>query len=119
MITGHNLRYAEFREKVAETILDALAQLPETQRNIFVWSHYRGYHLEQIAGILRCSPSEVQTTLGLISSILRQRTRVLLAENPPVDTETKVSATLASKQGSCCHFLGSSIKLDWGNHAQA
>jgi hypothetical protein len=119
MIIVRNFRYAEFREKVADTILDALAQLPDAQRSIFVWSHYRGYRPEQIAEILRCSLSEVQTTLRLTSSILYQRTRALLAEDPRVGTEAKLSGSGVPNEVGCCYFVGSSIKSDWGNHAQA
>jgi hypothetical protein len=39
MIGFHNLKHAEFREQAMLVILETLAHLPETQRNIFVWNH--------------------------------------------------------------------------------
>ena len=87
MIAVHNFRQAEFRERVTGTILEMLVELPETHRNIFIWKHYRGYHVKQIAEILRCSPPEIEATLGAVNPILYQITRAQLAENPQLDTE--------------------------------
>lgn len=81
MTDVHNFRQPEFRERVTEAILEMLGDFPETQRNIFIWNHYRGCQPKQIAEILKCSPSEVEATLDAISSILRQRTRSLLEED--------------------------------------
>jgi DNA-directed RNA polymerase specialized sigma24 family protein len=64
---------------MTEVILELLAHMPETQRNIFVWNHYRGYGSRQIAESLGCSLSEVETTLGMINSILYQRAHALVA----------------------------------------
>jgi Sigma-70, region 4 len=83
-----NFRQSEFRERVTEAIFEMLADLPETQRNMFVWNHYRGYQPGQIAEILRCSPSEVEATLDGINSILYRRTRSLLKEDPQLDAGT-------------------------------
>ncbi len=80
MIAVHNLRQSEFREKATTAILRMLADLPETQRNIFIWNHYCGYRPKQIAEILRCSPREVEATLDVINSTLYQTTRSLLAD---------------------------------------
>ncbi len=85
MTAIHNFRHPEFRERVTEAILGMLTQLPETQRSIFVWNHYRGYPAKEIAEILRCSPSEVEATLEAINSILYQRTRSLLEEDLQCD----------------------------------
>jgi DNA-directed RNA polymerase specialized sigma24 family protein len=84
MIAAHNLRQSEFREEATTAILKMLAELPETQRNIFIWNHYCSYQPKQIAEILRCSPRDVETTLDLISSTLYQRTRSLLADRSEV-----------------------------------
>ena len=81
----HNFRHREFRERVTESILEMLTHLPESQRNIFVWSHYRGYPAKQIAEILRCNPSEVEAALDAINSILYQKTQSLLEEDLPRD----------------------------------
>src|SRR5262245_54993332 len=73
---------AEFRERLTEAILEVLAELSETQRNIFVWNHYDSYRPKQIAEILSCSPSEVEAALDATNRILYQRTRSLLKEDP-------------------------------------
>ncbi len=78
MIAAHNFRQSEFRERATQGIVEMLTQLPETQRNIFVWNHYRGYAPKQIAEILKCSASDVETNLDVINSILYQRTRCLI-----------------------------------------
>jgi DNA-directed RNA polymerase specialized sigma24 family protein len=92
VIAIHNFRQPEFRERVTETILEMLAALPETQRNIFVWNHYRGYQPTQIAEIVRCSRSQVEATLDAISSTLYERTRSLLAEDRELNAETNLPA---------------------------
>jgi hypothetical protein len=114
----HNFRQAEFREKVTQAILEVLAQLPEAQRDIFIRNHYYGCSLKEIAGILGCGPSEVETTLGLINSILYQRTRALLTGDPQLDTETSLSASGTSQEAKCCYPFASSIKPSWVSHAQ-
>jgi RNA polymerase sigma factor (sigma-70 family) len=87
MIAERNFRQSEFRERVTEAILQVLADLPETQRNIFVWNHYRGFPPKQIAEMLRCSPSKVEVILDAINSILYRRTRSLLKEDAVLDLE--------------------------------
>jgi len=87
VIAAYKFRHPEFRERVTGAILEMLAHLPEIDRNIFIWKHYRGYHVKQIAEILRCSPPEIEATLGAVNSILYQITRAQLAENPQLDTE--------------------------------
>ena len=104
MISVRNFRYAEVREKVAETILEALAQLPEPQRSIFVWNHYYGYRLEQIAEILKWTVSDVETTLGLTNSILYQRLVLCLQEM--IDPIRKQSYPVVS-----CQMSGVSLPL--------
>jgi Sigma-70, region 4 len=97
MIAVHNFRQSEFRERVTEIILEMLADLPETQRSIFVWNHYRGCQPKQIADILRCGPAEIEATLDAINSILCRRTRILLAEDPQLDPEMELPAASSRK----------------------
>jgi DNA-directed RNA polymerase specialized sigma24 family protein len=97
MIAVHNFRQAKFRERVTGAILEMLVDLPETQRNTFIWNHYRGYQPKQIADILRCSPSEIEATLDAINSILYQRTHSLLVEDPQLDTEMDLPAASSRK----------------------
>jgi DNA-directed RNA polymerase specialized sigma24 family protein len=88
MIPVHNFRESELREKATVAILEMLADLPETQRNIFVWNHYCGYQPKQIAEMLRWSPPEVEAALDATNSMLYQRTRSLLVGSnmrSPVD----------------------------------
>jgi DNA-directed RNA polymerase specialized sigma24 family protein len=84
MIAVRHLTQSEFRERATAAILRMLADLPDIQRNIFVWNHYCGYQPKQIAEILKCSPQEVEATLNLINSTLYQRTRSLLADRSEV-----------------------------------
>jgi hypothetical protein len=99
MFADRNFRQSEFREKVTGAILEMLADLPETLRNTFIWSHYRGYRSKQIADILRCSPSEVEATLAALNSILYQRTHSLLVEDPQLDAEMELPATFLRHDG--------------------
>ena len=119
MITVRNFRYAELREKVAETILEGLAQLPEPQRSIFVWNHYYGYRVEQIAEILKWTVSDVETTLGLTNLMLYKKARGLLVGDDRPDTEAKLSGSAVSDEVGCCFLFGSSVKPDWCDRAQA
>jgi sigma-70-like protein len=80
MIAVHSFRHSEFREKITWAILEMLTRLPKTQRNIFVWNHYRGYQPKQVAEILGCGAPEVEATLDAINAILYQRARTLLLE---------------------------------------
>jgi len=82
-------RHFEFRERVVDAILGMLMYLPETDRNIFIWSHYFGYQSGQIAEILGWSSLRVEAKLGSINSILYQKARALLAESQ-FDTETSL-----------------------------
>jgi DNA-directed RNA polymerase specialized sigma24 family protein len=97
MFADRNFRQSEFRERVTGAILEVLADLPETQRNIFIWNHYRGYQPKQIADILGCSPSEIETTLEAIISILYQRTHSLLVEDPQLDREMELPPSSSSR----------------------
>ena len=97
MIAVHNFRQAEFRERVTGTILEMLVELPETQRNTFIWKHYRGYQPKQIADILRCSPSEIEATLDTVNSILYQRTHSLIVEDPQPAAEMDPPAASSRK----------------------
>jgi hypothetical protein len=82
MIAIQTFRDPEFRERLTEVILEVLAQLPETHRNIFVWNRYRGYQPGHLAEMLGWSSAEVEATLGEIQLILCRRTRALLAADP-------------------------------------
>ena len=79
---ANNFKHPQFRKKVTQTILEMLACLPEAQRNIFIWNHYRRCSVEQIAEMLAWSSSEVEATLDRINSLLAQRTRSLIKEDP-------------------------------------
>jgi hypothetical protein len=97
MIALHHFKHAEFRERVVRAILEMLTHLPETQRNIFVWNHYRGYPPEQISAIVKSSPSEVEAMLDEINSILCQRTHSLLDEDVPLEAEMDLPAAFLRK----------------------
>ena len=111
MIAVHNFRQSEFRERVTEAILEMLTHLPETQRNIFAWNHYRGYPPKQIAEILRCNPCEVEVTLDAINTILYQRTRTLLEEDSQRDSEMNLSAANFNNFPAECRFGDSPFDL--------
>jgi len=81
VIAFHNLKHAEFREQATFVILETLAHLPETQRNIFVWNHYRGCSVNQITERLDWKSSEIEAMLDGISSTLYQRTRRLRSKS--------------------------------------
>ena len=84
MITVHYCEGAEFREKATQIVLETLACLPETLRKIFVWSHYRGCSVNQIAGMLDWRAPEIEAALYAISSTLYRRTRGLLVQDSGV-----------------------------------
>jgi Sigma-70, region 4 len=90
MTAVRKLRHLEFRAKLINTILGMLEDLPETHRNIFIWSHYGGYPARQIADILGWSSSHVEATLGGINSTLYQKARALLAEDLQFGRETSL-----------------------------
>ena len=81
-----------------------LQHLPETQRNIFVWNHYRGYPPKLIAEILRCNPSEIEVTLDVIIALLYQRTRTLLEEDRPRDSEMYLPSANFKNSLAECRF---------------
>jgi len=93
-----SFRHFEFREGIIDAILGMLAHLPEIQRNIFIWSHYRGYQPGQIAEILGWSASSVEATLGRINSNLYQKARALFAEDPQLDTEIRLFGSVSSHE---------------------
>ena len=119
MITARDFKHGEFREMVTQVILKVLARLPERQRNIFIWNHYCGYPLRQIAETLRCNPADVEATIDTVNSALYQETRALLSGGPQVDvgTDPFYSASLEGA-GGCCLF-GSSTQSNWVSHAHA
>ena len=84
MITVHDSENTEFRERATQIVLETLARLPETLRNIFVWSHYRGCSVNQIAEMLDWRSPEIEAALDAISSTLYRRTRRLLVQDSVV-----------------------------------
>lgn len=82
-----NFRQPEFRERVTQAIFGLLAQMPEPERNIFLWTHYRGYSPKQIAELARCSISEVEAALHKLNSTLCRRTRSLIDQDPQFITQ--------------------------------
>jgi hypothetical protein len=119
MLAVNRFKHTEFRHKVTEVIFEVLGRLPETQRKIFVWNHYCGYPPPQIAEILSCASTEVETALEVINSTLYQRTLALLAEDPRPNVEERLSDDLPSQETRRCCLLGSPIKQSWVSHAHA
>jgi len=78
MIAVRKLMQPEVREKMTAAILDTLSQLPETEKKMFVWKHYCGWPVERIAGVLKCSITEVDRTLRTINALLSQQAGTLL-----------------------------------------
>ena len=78
MIAVRKLMQPEIREKMTVSILDTLSQLPETEKKVFVWKHYCGWPVEKIAGVLKCSISEVDRTLRSVNALLSQHAGSLL-----------------------------------------
>jgi len=87
-----------------------LANLPETDRNIFIWSHYRGYQAGQIAEILGWSSATVEAALGGVNSILYQKALAVLAEDPRLDTETRPPADVMPQKAERHHLFGALSK---------
>jgi DNA-directed RNA polymerase specialized sigma24 family protein len=69
----------EVRELMTASILDTLSRLPETEKKMFIWKHYCGWPIERIAGVLRCSITEVDRTLRATNALLSQQAGTLLA----------------------------------------
>jgi DNA-directed RNA polymerase specialized sigma24 family protein len=67
----------DFREKMTQSILDTLAHLPEAHKQIFVWKHYYGLAVENIAKNLNCAHSDVEGILRQIDSTLTRRANTL------------------------------------------
>jgi hypothetical protein len=116
MIAFHNFKSQEFREQATQIILETLAHLPETQKNIFVWNHYRGWSVEQIAETLHRTSPEIEAALDAISSTLYQRTRGLLAQysewsNTFQGMRPETAEEL--KLGNLVIAVGSSLQYCW------
>ena len=115
MIAFHNLNQAEFREEATLVILETLAHLPETQRNIFVWNHYRGCSVNQIARRLDSKSSEIEAMLDGISSTLYQRTRRLRSQSSAGEharrTEIAKIGRIKTAEIQCCGRLA--IRAVW------
>ena len=94
MIAAQSFRQFEFRKKVTEAILETLAELPEIQRNIFIWNHYCGYKTKQIAEILSTNLSEIEATLYAINSFLYRRIRSLLEKASQSDAKMDLPAVI-------------------------
>ncbi len=69
----------EMRERVTRGILDFLAQLPEQQRKMFIWSHYQGLEIARIAENMHCSNSDVEGVLRQVAEALACQTEHTLA----------------------------------------
>ena len=78
MIAVRKLMQPEIREKMTASILDTLSRLPETEKKMFIWKHYCGWTVERIAGVLKCSITEVDRTLRTINALLSQQAGNLL-----------------------------------------
>ena len=78
MTATYGFRQLEFRKQVTDTVLGVLADLPESQRKIFIWKHYCGYETERIAEILKTNLSETERTLSTLNTFLYQKTRSLV-----------------------------------------
>ena len=78
MIAVRKLMQPEIREKMTVSILDTLSRLPETEKNMFIWKHYCGWTVERIAGVLKCSITEVDRTLRTINALISQQAGTLL-----------------------------------------
>jgi len=89
----HSFKQPAFREKMAQVILQVLGNLPELNRNAFVWNHYYGKTPHQIAEILRCTPSEIEAMLKSIDSMLYSKIQALHAEGSHHDTKLFVEDT--------------------------
>jgi len=111
MIAANNFGQLEFRERLTEAILEMLADLPETQRNIFVWNHYLGCDAKRIAEILGASLSEVESTLDVLNSFLCRKTRGLLAIDPQVDLENSLPTRDLRNSQEGCRFGQSSFDI--------
>jgi hypothetical protein len=87
-MTAHNFNQSGLREKVTDAVMEMLAHLSETERNIFVWNHYRSYTPKQIAEILKYSLREVEVVLDEINAKLYQRARSLVDHDPQREPST-------------------------------
>jgi DNA-directed RNA polymerase specialized sigma24 family protein len=79
MLAYQKMAEPQFRELITTSILDVLSQLPESHKNIFIWKHYRGLCVEDIASNLKCSSSDVEMALQQVNSALLQKAGALLA----------------------------------------
>lgn len=105
MSGAHSFKQSEFRERITEAILEVLARLPETQRNVFIWNHYRGYPPKQIAEMLRRPFAEVEVTLDGINALLYQKIRALREAELPGKLEMQPASLTSPPDrpapGSC------------------
>jgi hypothetical protein len=114
MITVHYCGSVEFREKATQIVLETLACLPETLRKIFVWSHYRGCSVNQIAGMLDWRAPEIEAALYAISSTLYQRTRGLLVQDSGVPDTLQGMGSDSGKSGTSePRFCALDAQLCW------
>jgi DNA-directed RNA polymerase specialized sigma24 family protein len=78
MGSARDITRIDVREQMAHAILDFLAHLPEAHKQAFVWRHYGGYGVDQIARkLLNCRPAEVEGILDQIDSTLLKRASTL------------------------------------------
>jgi len=115
MITVHYCEGAEFREQATQIVLETLACLPETLRKIFVWSHYRGCSVNQIARMLDWKAPEIEAALYAISSTLYRRTRGLLAQDKGVPETLQGMGSRSGRSGTSePRFCAPDAQLCWG-----
>ena len=80
-----NFKSVAFREKLTEVVLETLASVPEIPKSIFVWNHYCGCSVQQIAERLDRRSAEIEATLDAIDRVLRQRIRQLVSQDRATD----------------------------------
>jgi RNA polymerase sigma factor (sigma-70 family) len=48
----------EWKTETTRLIIEAINKLPQAERDAFVWKHYKGMNVEEIAAKLECSVDE-------------------------------------------------------------
>ncbi|MGH9339260.1 MAG: RNA polymerase sigma factor [Acidobacteriota bacterium] len=71
------------REKVFDGILEALEEMPEELRQMFVLGHYRGLSATQIAQEIGQEQQKVETLLRRADEFLYKKLRSLRAARTP------------------------------------
>ncbi len=92
MAINASISRPEIRKLITASVITFLAHLPETQRNMFIWKHYHGIAEKEIAGLLKCSKTEVDNTLRQINSALMKQAGTVLAHSAPAPHSRSVFA---------------------------